>query len=138
MDNTNTQQQIDNLEQRVAKLEKTIAAFEQNPPAKPQSKKLSIKEFLLDKNPSDDVKRTLAIAYFYEKNNGFTSVNTTNLLDAYEKAKEKKPVNINDKVNMNIGNGHMAEASEKKGNKKAWYVTSSGEKFVENSFTNPK
>lgn len=135
MNEIDIQQQIDGLKERIIKLEKALSVSGQTPPVQPQVKKQSLKEFLLEKNPSDDVKRTLAIAYFSEKNDGYTSVNITELLDSYEKSKEKKPKNINDKVNMNIRNGHMAEASEKKDNKKAWYVTNSGEKFVENNFT---
>lgn len=132
MDNTQQmQQQIDSLTQRVSDLEKIVKVALSNPLPVKEAKKISLKEFLLTKNLTDDVKKTLAIGYFLDKYEGQASLNTDDLSDAFEKAKEKKPKNINDKVNMNIKNGHMAEASEKKNSKKAWYITTSGEKFVE-------
>ena len=84
----------------------------------PTPKKLSFREFLISKKPSDDVKRTLAIGYFFEKYEGYSSFNSDDLMGAYEKAKEKKPLNIHDKVNMNIRNGYMAESTEKRQKKR--------------------
>lgn len=129
------QQQLNDLEIRVKALEKMIDNSSKNGTDEVQTKKITLREFLLAKKLSDDVKRTLAIGYFFEKYEGLTSFNSEDLLKAYEKAKEKKPLNINDKVNMNIKHGHMAEASEKKDNKKAWYLTNSGENFVENDLS---
>jgi len=121
------------LENRVLTLERQKRSVFLKKKKVVQSKKeLSLGEFLIEKKPSDDVKRTLAIGYFLEKFKKFASFNADDLLSAYEKAKEKKPLNINDKVNMNIKNGHMDEVSEKKDNKKAWHVTNSGAKLVEN------
>lgn len=130
----NLKQRIDNLEKRVAVLEDVVGETKLKRSSWPrQDKKLSIREFLIAKMPSDDVKRTLAIGYYFEKFDGFTSFNSDDLQTGYENAKEKNPPNINDKVNMNIKNGHMAEASAKKDNRKAWYVTNSGERFVESN-----
>lgn len=137
MDNANIQQQIDNLKERLSLVEEIIAKMNGDD-SQDNKKKLSLREFLITKKPSDDVKKTLAIGYFLEKFEGVSSFNTDDLLSAYEKAKEKKPLNINDKVNMNIKNGHMAEAPAKKDSKKAWYVTNSGESFVDNGFVNSK
>lgn len=130
----NVQQQVNDLEKRVSALETIIGKT--NPKSSPNhsDKKLSIREFLIAKKASDDVKKTLAIGYYFEKFDGFTSFNSDDLKTGYEKAKEKKPLNINDKVNMNIKNGHMAEAAQKKDNKKAWYITNSGESFIGNDF----
>lgn len=136
--NNDLQQQINNLDKRIKALEGIVGSTSQGEAAGQQKKKLSLKEFLLTKKPSDDVKRTLGIGYFLENFESFTSFNTDDLLDAYEKAKEKKPLNINDKVNMNIRNGHMAESAVKKDNKKAWYITNSGESFVEKDFKTSK
>lgn len=93
---------------------------------------------MVTKNPSDDVKKTLAIAYYLEKFDGYSVFNAGDLLKAYQRAKEKKPLNINDKINLNIKNSHMDEAPEKKNGKKAWYLTTSGERFVENDFKSTK
>lgn len=124
---------IEALEARVSKIElkgSTLA----DAPGTARQKKLSLKEFLLSKNPVDDVKKTLAIGYYLEKFEGFSFFNTNDLESAFERAKEKKPTNINDKVNMNIRNGHMEKSSEKKDNHKAWYLTNTGEAFVRDDF----
>lgn len=134
MDKTDTQQQINDLEKRISALEEIVGKKKSQSSLKHSDKKLSIREFLITKKASDDVKRTLAIGYYFEKFDAFASFNSDDLKIGYEKAKERKPININDKVNMNIKNGHMAEASAKKDNRKAWYVTNLGERFVESSF----
>ncbi len=127
------------LEQRISALENIFSAMAPNRTKTKQDafsikKKTSLREFLITKKPSNDVQRVLAIGYFFEKFKTLTSFNADDLLEAFEKAKEKKPLNVNDKVNMNIKNGHMEEASVKKDNKKTWYLTNSGVEFIENNF----
>ena len=120
---------------RLKKLEERLDALEgKMPQAAPIGKKISIKEFILTKNPNDDVQKTLGIAYFKEKLEGVETFNVRDLEDGFRKAKERTPSNINDKVNMNIKNGHLMEASEKKDGLKAWTLTNSGEAFVEANF----
>ncbi len=136
MNDTNIQSQIDGLKKRIVILEEALGKTGSTDI--PTPKKLSFREFLISKKPSDDVKRTLTIGYFFEKYEGYSSFNSDDLMGAYEKAKEKKPLNIHDKVNMNIRNGYMAESTEKKDNKKAWYTTNSGTDFVENNFKTSK
>ena len=98
------------------------------------SRKMSIKEFLLERAASDDVQKTLAIGHYLETQEGMTSFNKTDLEKGFRAAKESVPTNINDKVNMSIKNGHMMEAAAKKDNIKAWVLTSSGEKYLQNGF----
>lgn len=112
-------------------LEKRIYALEGLPNKQPKGKKLSLKEFLLSKRPSDDVQRTLAIGYYLEHYESMDSFSARELTEGFRSAKEPPPININDKVNMNIRKGHMMEAKEKKDKFKAWVLTSSGEKIVE-------
>jgi hypothetical protein len=122
------------LEKRVTELEQRQAA----PPGKPAQgdlKEMSVKEFMLQKRPSNDVEKTLAIAYFLEKFAGLASFNVDDLGKYFQLAKEATPTNLNDKVNLNIKKGHLAEAKEKKERRKAWIVTNSGEKFVEGGFS---
>jgi hypothetical protein len=97
-------------------------------------RKTSLREFLISNKPSDDVKRTLAVGYYLEKFDSLNSFGVKDLESAFERGKEKKPSNINDKINMNIRNGHIEEAKEKKDGRKAWYVTNSGEAYVDGSF----
>jgi hypothetical protein len=128
------------LEVRVAALEKRVTQLEAllgdggKPNAAAPTKDLSVKEFILSKAPANDVERTLAIACFLERFAGYASFNVDDLARHFQLAKEAIPININDKVNLNIKKGHLAEANEKKDKKKAWIVTNSGDQFVESSF----
>jgi hypothetical protein len=101
------------------------------------ARKMSIKEFLLEGGASDDVQKTLAIGYFLETHETMTSFNKEDLEKGFRAAKEPVPANINDKVNMSIKQGHMTEAGEKKNSLKAWVVTNSGEKYLQNGFKKP-
>ena len=113
--------------------ENRISALEGIPAKRTQveGKKLSIKEFLLAKKPTDDVQRTLVIGYYLEHFELMDRFNARDVADGFRAAKESLPTNINDKVNSNIGKGYMMEAKEKKDKFKAWVLTNSGEKFVE-------
>lgn len=102
------------------------------------TKKLSVKEFILLKKPSSDVQKSLAIAYYLEKNEDMRSFNVEDLAHYFQLAKEPTPENLNDKINMNIKKGHIMEANEKKDNKKAWVITNTGEQFVDNNFKEVK
>ena len=136
MNNEELLKKINDLEKRVAALETKKDADPVGQSSSP--KKVSLREFLNSKKPNDDVKKTLVIGYYLEKFEGLSSFNAGDLEGSFEKAKEKKPLNINDKVNMNIRNGYMDEVAEKKDSRKAWHLTSTGEQFVENNFSNPK
>ena len=93
-------------------------------------RKLSVREFLNSIKISGDVERTLAIGYFLEKHKNLNSFNKRDLEDTYAEAKESRPKNINDKVNLNIKSGHMMEAGEKKDSIKAWTLTTTGEQVI--------
>ena len=124
---------IENIMRKLEEHESRISALESTPAKKMQAegKKLSVKEFLLTKKPTDDVQRTLAIGYYLEYFESMDRFNVRDLADGFRSAKEPLPTNINDKVNLNIRKGHMMEAKEKKDKSKAWVLTNSGEKFVE-------
>ena len=126
----------DNLENIKGKLEEhesRISALEGMRTKKTdrEVKKLSVKEFLLTKKPTDDVQRTLAIGYYLEHLERMDKFNTKDLAEGFRSAKEPPPTNINDKVNLNIRKGYVMEAKEKKDKFKAWVLTNSGEKFIE-------
>jgi len=112
--------------------ERRISALEGMPEKlKSEGKKLSIKEFVLTKNPTDDVQRTLVIGYYLENFGGVEAFNVKDLTEGFRLARERVPLNMNDKVNLNISKGYLMKAGEKKDNLKAWVLTSSGERFVE-------
>ena len=127
---------ITEFEKRIQDHEKRITSLEKLLGAKPDSvnKRMSVKEFVLTKNAKDDQRRTLTIGYFLEKYGDSSSFNVKDLEKGFRDAKMKPPQNMNDKVNKNIAKGYMMEAAEEKDKKKAWVLTGTGEKVVENNF----
>jgi len=125
-------EKIIKLEERILKLESLILqpAFSINDIN--GLKKISTKEFLLSKKCNTATDKVLALGYFLEIVGNMVSFNVVDLEDAFRSAREKVPGNINDLINKNIDRGGLLdEAKEKKDGKKAWYLTSTGEKFVE-------
>lgn len=117
-------------EERILRLEGLF----QDKPETPK-KKISINEFILSKKPNNDIQKTLAIGYYCEKHDGLSSFNAKDLKSGFKASKVgKSPPNINYTAIMNIKKGHMTEAKEKKDNFKAWVLTETGEKYVENGF----
>lgn len=125
--------QLEEHEERISKLEKLL----QRKPKK-FKKKLSIREFMLSKNPKSEMERTLAVAYYLEEFQDFTSFHSKDLENGFRKAKAKIPRNINYEVIRNIQKGYMEEAEAKKENRKAWYLTNTGAKYVDDDFGKEK
>lgn len=121
---------LEEHETRISKLERLLSP-EKSEIAK---KKMSIKEFIIEKRPKGDVQKTLTIGYFLEKCGEIASFNVKDLENGFRNARERVPSNIGDKITKNIKNGHMDEAKEKRNGLKAWYLTNSGERFIENDF----
>lgn len=117
---------LEALEERVAKIEELFLSR-----PKDVEKKMSIKEFILKKHPRNDVEKALAIAYFLEKHDGFCSFNAIDVEEGFRNAREKVPPNVADKIQKNIAKGYMMEAEEEKDSHKAFVLTNSGERFVE-------
>jgi len=130
---------IESLEARVTRIESssghTILGERTAPPT--TSKRLSLKEFLLEKPPTTDVQRTLAIGYFLETHAGAASFTAAELEKGYRAAKETVPSNISMNIKRCIANGHMMEDDEKKNNKTAYVITRSGEQFVAAEYKKP-
>jgi hypothetical protein len=120
---------LEGLERRVEKLEAHLGS--ENAVSVPKERKLSAKEFLLTKNLKVETQKVLALAYFLEREEGLASFNVQELEAAFRAAREKLPKNMNDAVNKNIARGFLMETKEKKDSKKAWQLTSTGERFVE-------
>lgn len=120
---------LEDHEKRIALLEK--ASSEKK--TRNAYKKVSIKEFILQKQPKNDVLKALAIGYYLEKYESFVSFNAKDIEKGFRDAREKVPPNVSDKIQKNVEKSHMMEAEEKDG-LKAYSLTNSGEKFVENNF----
>jgi len=123
---------INEVMKRLEELERRISIVESGPKKESSNgKDLSIKEFIIEKKPGDDVQKALVIGYFLEHHRGEDSFNVRDLNEGFRLAREPLPANMNDKVNMNISKGRMMAAKEKKDNRKAWVLTNLGERFVE-------
>ncbi len=83
-----------------------------------------------------DVQKVLALGYFLEYMEDMESFNVSDIETAFRAAKEKPPKNINDAVNKNIAHGFLMDTADKKDSKKAWCLTSTGEKYVESELNN--
>jgi hypothetical protein len=118
---------IEDHEKRILELESLFAK-------KPDLivKDISVKEFIIAKKPKDDVQKTLVLGYYLEKYRNMTSFNAKDLDGVFREAKESVPGNINDKAIKNIDRGFIMEAKEKKDKLKAWHLTNTGERIVEN------
>ena len=124
-------------ERRISKLEGVLTKpIAEDKPAR--RKKLSLNEFLRSKKSKNKVQKALAVGYYLEHYSQLASFNKDDLRMAFQGAKEPPLSNINAFINQNIANGHMMAVAKKKDNKKAYILTSSGEKFVENGFSKQK
>lgn len=118
-------------EERIKTLEKRSSSES----ASSGQKELSIKEFINQIKPKDAVQTTLCICYFIEHHQETALFNIKDIEAGFRAAKIPPPTNINDKVNMNIKKGHIMLAKEKKDNRTAWVLTATGEKFINNGFS---
>jgi hypothetical protein len=124
------EQRLLELEERVANLEKMRPSLRTEHVTPPAQKKISAKEFLLTKDLKTEVQKTLVLGYYLEYVEGIASFNTDDLAAVFQSAKEKRPKNMNDAVNRNVARGLLMEVG-KKDSKKAWILTTTGEKYVE-------
>lgn len=120
---------LEEHEERIFQLEKLFQAK-----TKVVEKKVSIKEFILQKQPKNDILRALVIGYYLEKYQSFSSFSFKDLEKGFRDAREQVPPNVADKIQKNITKGHMMEAGEEKDGLKAYVLTNSGQQFVENNF----
>jgi hypothetical protein len=125
---------VRSLDARVSKLESGSARGGTVEPAHPPEKRLSLKEFLIDRAPSNGVQKTLAIAYFLENYDCVSPFNAADLERGFRAARETVPPNVNDKANMCVKNGYLMEEKDKKDAMKAWVVTRTGEEVVRAGF----
>jgi hypothetical protein len=129
MNNDGLDLRVTKLEERVERLERQLGS--ESGDSSVRQRRLSAKEFMLSKNLKSETQKVLALAYFLEREEGLASFNVSDLEAVFRAAREKLPGNMNDAVNKNIARGLIMGASEKKDSKKAWQLTSTGERYVE-------
>jgi len=98
------------------------------------SKKLSIREFLLKHPPTSDVQRTLAVGFYLETHEGVGSFTRADLERGYRDAKHSLPSNMSMNIKHCIKAGNMMEVKERKDNKPAYVITSTGEQFIASGY----
>ena len=129
---------INNIKIEIEKLKERVAELENKFESKPQvtEKGMSIKEFLISTKPKNDVQRTLAIGYYFEKHKGMKNFNAKNIEEGFREAKEKPPKtgNFSYLIFCNARKGFMTEDKESKDKSKYFYLTRTGEEFVERGF----
>lgn len=130
--NKTIEQKVEELEQRVTKLEAKPSPSHFDSSQSLNKKKMSPQEFLATKDAHTEVKKVLIFGYYLEHVEGLESFNAADLISVFRSAKERPPKNINDVINKNINPGRfIMDAAEKKDDKKAWVLTSTGENHVE-------
>lgn len=129
---------IEELEKRVKALEDGLTeTVRKTTIAVPEEGRVNLTEFLNKKILDDDVKRTLAIAYWLDYFEKMSAINVDDFAKYFRLARFTLPKNLNDKINMNVRNKHLAPLREKKDGKKAWYVTNVGTDVIENKLNKP-
>ena len=120
---------IKSLEQRLSETPRS-----EEKPAPPAPSGPSIRQFVIEKTPTDDVQRTLVIGYYLEKHVGFKSFNAKDIEKGFVEAREKVPGNVSDKVLKNVWKGTMMQVQEDKDGMKAYVLTNAGTKLAETGF----
>jgi len=134
--NSNNNNEILEIRKKLEELENRIIILESHFKKGHESveKKISAREFFINRNPQSQLQKTLAIGYYLEKYENMGFFNVTDLKEIFRKIKEKPPANISDMVNKNVKKGFITEVDEKKDKLMSWTLTSLGERFVNNNF----
>lgn len=91
----------------------------------------SLVEFVKAKgNPRKHTDIAIVFSFWLHKKEKMSSFNVDDIERCYTEARIPKPKNIGDLMNRVQGRGYLMPAPKKKDNKKAWIITTSGEKYV--------
>lgn len=91
---------------------------------------MQVSEFLAQRRIVTETDRVVAILYHKFHNDQRTSTRVE-ILEAYSAARIRRPANLSDVIARCIRKGHVIEAPEQKDGQKAWQITQSGERYVE-------
>lgn len=93
--------------------------------------KMQVNELLASRSLKSHMDKVEAIAWHFLRQSGEDSVTRKDILDAYSKARMQKPKNLTDVINLSVRRGHLTDAPEKKDGQKAWSITPTGERYIE-------
>ena len=91
-----------------------------------------LNEFLAAKNPRSHPDRVVAIAYYFFRKNE-SGITTKDVIEAYGKARIKRPQNVHDVIATCVRRGLLVD-TEKKDDMRAWVATPTGDAYVEAGF----
>lgn len=105
-------------------------------PQKPQidntsAKPVSLAEFINLKHPSSHSDYILCFGYYLEKSKNVTSFNLEEIDACYRDARIPPTKNYNQYVGYLVKAGHIMQAPEKKDSRKAWQLTNTALRYVE-------
>ena len=126
-----TKEEFEKIWSKIKELENKIEPKNQQSLKQEPNKKISIKEFLIDVKPNNDVKRTACIGYYLEKYGGKSCFTNKEITEGFKRAKLTIPLNVPDKIQKAISNGWFDYREDRK----AYTLTISGENVVKNKFS---
>lgn len=89
-----------------------------------------LRELFTQKKPKSTAEKVVLTGYFLEHEKNKTEFNAVDLLEEFNKIKERKPSNISVDINIAIKNGWLEQIKMEK-NRKICRVTHLGDLFVE-------
>lgn len=94
------------------------------------SPSMALNEFLASRNPITHKDRVLLVAYYYlhSKNEPVT---TSEFDEAYTSARMPRPKNLADTIAKCVSKGYLVDYRDGKEGKRAWQVTQTGEKYIQ-------
>ncbi len=91
---------------------------------------MQINEFLASKKLKSHTDKVLAIAYYYLHAKSET-VTRPEIEEAYATSRLPRPQNLSDVIAKCVRKGYLVDSREQKEGQKAWQITPTGEKYVE-------
>lgn len=94
------------------------------------SPSMALSEFLALRKPITHKDRVLLVAYYYlhSKNEPVT---TSEFDEAYTSARMPRPKNLSDTIAKCVSKGYLVDYRDGKEGKRAWQVTQTGEKYIQ-------
>lgn len=96
----------------------------------PAVQKMQLSEFLASLNMKTQFDNLVAIAY-YNLHARSASLTRAEALEGFARARLPRPSNLSDVIGQAIRRGYLVEAAEKKEGQKAWSITPTGERYIE-------
>ena len=94
------------------------------------AERMQVSEFLAQLDLRSQLDQAVAIAYHF-LHRGQESSTRAEFLEAFAKARMARPKNLSDVIAKCIRRGHLVDAPQEKDGQKAWSITPTGERYIE-------